>query len=167
MHSDSSGGMESHSIALGERKDWYVEGGAKNLAILPAVTVMDALPLECSVGGGRLSGSWVSAEQSSIRVTVSGFIPPDATLAKRPSVEEKEPSLQWFAASSSGSYVPGLGTILFDGSPATLAPSYAISTGSTERRAISATFFAGILAGGALAGVYEFLRNLLAKGQLD
>lgn len=158
---DAGGQLDGVTLEFSAEQDYYLPAGNKNIVILPAVTIENAFSPVCSVGHGAAAGDWFPAEQSIIDSMVSAYIPPDAGIDRRPRFDLEEPTLRW-VMSRPESFVGGeTRSLPMNGSPASLAPSYTISTSATEERAVRATFFAGILAGAAIAAIFEVVRALV------
>lgn len=147
--------------ATGSAKGWLgwdvkhswteTTGGGRNTIGLPGIYIPVAVPGTCVIDTGQRAGSWKLPESATGSVNVAALLPVDAQISARPSLvaSEDQPnasSLAWtFAFRSPDEYFPG--------------PQYTIQTNGTTRTANIALFVAGLLAGGALGGIFDVSRE--------
>lgn len=159
---DASGSIAWSTFLLGEPRSWFYPAGSKNIVDVPGVTILNTVAGRCAIGESGLQGAWTAASgASTIDVQVNGFVPREAVIDKRPYTQESAQSLRWVMSN---------GPVTVGGEPAirmesgTLDASYLIATGATETRSGRSTFFAGVFAGGAMAGAFEFARAIFGGG---
>jgi len=155
-NADSQGAFAWHGLDLQLKHNWYRPDAGRNLAILPGVSVRNALPDDCAVGLGVMKGTWNAASDvTAISYDVNGFVPPDAEITTSPTIDNAHDHILW--AASNTREAASLG------SPLDIAPSYTIRTGAMEQRYSAFLFLSGILAGGAVAGAMDGIRETFTE----